>query len=114
MLNIHLNNDNLILWIQKRKWKYVYLEYKYDGEIQNEDLIYINNHYVNYDIILKMLDKFLLLMAFSSQTLKISEMTYNKDPSIVKIVINVINYKPISIISPLDLKTDNPILFNQL
>lgn len=110
--NILFNNeDNLILWIKNKKWKFIYLEYKYDGILQNGELIYLNNHFVNHDIILKMLDKLLLLMAFNKQQLKISESKYNPDPSIVKITIDILNYQPMTIISTLN---EDPIQFNNI
>lgn len=106
------NEDNLLLWIRKKGWKFVYLEYRYDDIIQNGDLIYLENHYVNHNIILRMLDKLLLLLSTNPpQKLKISEMVFNEDPSIIKIAINVLNYKPIPIISTLDLTNDSPVLF---
>lgn len=105
------NEDNLILWIKNKKWKFVYLEYKYDGIIQNGDLIYLENHFVNHNIILRMLDKLLLLISTNPpQKLKISEMKYTDDSHIIKIIINVLDYKPMTIISPLNLSNDSPIL----
>lgn len=104
------NEDSLLTWIRTKKWKFVYLEYRYDDQIQNGDLIYLDNHYINHNIILKMLDKLLLLISTHPQQLKISEMKYDKDPSIVKIVINILNYQPMTIISPLNLSDDTPIL----
>lgn len=111
--NILFNNeDNLLLWIKKRKWRFVYLEYQYDSIVQNGDLIYLENHYVNHNIILRMLDKLLLLLSTNPpQKLKISEMIFNEDPSIVKIIINVLEYNPMTIISTIDLINDSPVLF---
>lgn len=111
--NILFNNeDNLLLWIKKRKWRFVYLEYQYDNIVQNGDLIYLENHYVNHNIILRMLDKLLLLLSTNPpQKLKISEMIFNEDPSIVKIIINVLEYNPMTIISTIDLINDSPVLF---
>lgn len=104
------NEDNFLLLIKKNKWSFVYLEYRFDGIVQNGDLIYLNNHYVNHNIILKLLDKLLLLLSTKPQQLKISHMNHINDPSISKIIIDVLNYQPLSIVSPLDLSNETPVL----